>query len=320
MTRSYAAVLTAIWDNEAFQALDDVDQRTYLMLVSQSDISAAGVLALRVRRWAKYARNTSTDLDRLTGSLARLADARFIVVDADHEELLVRSFVRHDKGYSNPKRRPSIIAASQDTRSPIVRRALATELRRLGLPTGELSDDDQSDALPDSHTDSLSAPRDDHSIDDGLNTQANSLSDSHTDNVSAEDRVVVTQGPYLDRTPQPTTPNPVAAATTEEGRTPDAETALVDAVRAIRPEWSPRSIRRAIGHPDVLARSWRLVQPAMLAVARDADTQSPGRLPADGPWWRVGSLPKPLAAPCRTHQGQPAHNCALCRSEQLGAQ
>jgi hypothetical protein len=319
MTRTYAAVFTAIWDNEAFQALDDVDQRTYLMLVSQSDISAAGVLALRIRRWAKYSRNTSTDPDRLTGSLARLADARFIVIDTDHEELLVRSFVRHDKGYSNPKRRPSIIAASQDVRSPIVRRALAAELSRLGLPTGEL-DDDLSEGLSDSHPDSLSASRDDHSIDDGLNTQANSLSDSHTDRVSPSDRVVVTQGPYLDRTPQPTTPNPVAAATAEEERTPDEETALVDAVRTIRPEWSPRAIRRAIGHPDVLARPWRLVQPAMLAVARDADSQSPGRLSADGPWWRVGALPKPPPPTCPKHRGQPAHTCGPCRSERLGAE
>lgn len=316
MPRTYANVVTAIWDNEAFRQLDDVDQRTYLMLVSQSDISAAGVLAFRVRRWSRYARNTT--VESISGSLARLADARFIVIDAEHEELLVRSFVRHDKGYSNPKRRPAILTASQEVRSPIVRLALASELHRLGLPTGELADA-LADSHTDSHPDSLSDPRDDRSIEDGLNTQANSLSDSHTDSVSPEEGVVVIQGPYLGTpNPQPPTPNPAANAAPEEERTPEGETALVDAVRAVRAEWTPRSIRRAIEHPDVLARPWPLVQLAMLAVAGDATSQTPGRLPHDGPWWRVGPPPRPAAEPCRTHRGYPAHNCGLCRSEALG--
>ncbi|MFF5228432.1 hypothetical protein [Dactylosporangium sp. NPDC000521] len=287
MARSYANIVTAIWDNEAFRRLNAVDQRTYLMLVTQPDISAAGVLAITDRRWARYAADTT--IDDITGSLARLADTRFLVIDWDGDELLVRSFVRWDKGYTNPKRRMAIFAACREVRSPTVRRALAAELRRLGLPSGDLED------TPDSPSDSPSTPRDDQPIDAGLNTQEEGLSDSQSDaqsNGAGSVGTTGTTGSPTHHTPHSPTLQP-ASRLPEEERTAEAETALADAVRTIRPEWSARSIRRALSHPDVLDRPWSLVQAAMLAVAHDRTSQAPGRLPHDGPWWTPPRRPDP---------------------------
>ena len=61
--------------------------------------------------------------------------------------------------------------------------------------------------------------------------------------------------------------------------------ALVDEVREIRPEWSSRSIRRALAHPDVTERGWDRARRAMLAVAADPGSNQPGRLAHGGPWW-----------------------------------
>jgi hypothetical protein len=62
--------------------------------------------------------------------------------------------------------------------------------------------------------------------------------------------------------------------------------ALVADLRAIRPDWATASIERALGHPAVLDRPWPLVAAAAVDVARRPDTEQPGRLAQDGPWWR----------------------------------
>jgi hypothetical protein len=68
-------------------------------------------------------------------------------------------------------------------------------------------------------------------------------------------------------------------------RTPAAIAALVDAIRAIREDWSTRSVRRALDDQSVRERPWPLVCEAFAIMARDPETQYPGRLPGDGPWW-----------------------------------
>ena len=71
----------------------------------------------------------------------------------------------------------------------------------------------------------------------------------------------------------------------EDRDCPPGLDALVAEVRRIRPEWSSRSIRRALAHPDVVERGWDRARLAILAVAADPESQQPGRLCHDGPWW-----------------------------------
>jgi hypothetical protein len=91
-------------------------------------------------------------------------------------------------------------------------------------------------------------------------------------------------------TPPPTPPHDTApwptdeAPQAEEGEeTPDLE--LIRQVRDIRPDWTTGSITRALRHPDVRERPADLIPPALLALARDPNSQQPGRLRHDGPWW-----------------------------------
>jgi hypothetical protein len=209
MARSYANILTAIWREKDFINLDAPAQHCYLLLVTQSDISAAGTLALTPQRWAKLTKGQTARA--VSKAIETLAAARFVIVDRDTEELLVRSFIRHDKGYGNIKRRGAIRDAVWAIASPIIRGAVAHELNRLGLAdmASELTTDTASDRA--SHVASDRA------------------SDGHTQS----GRVVVTKPTLLD----PTTHNPQTAT-----RIPSHSTEPADAPRRatrIEPNYQP---------------------------------------------------------------------------------
>jgi hypothetical protein len=191
MAREYARIMTAIWRNAEFRALGETQQRAYLFLVTQPDISAAGVLALRVRRWADM--STSSTPDSLAQLLKELEAGRFIVVDWDAEELLIRSFIRWDGGFNNPKRKPVIIRDAEAVESARVRRALAAEFEKCDLPPLAL------DALPDSPSDRASHDEamgyEEPSAPEPIQVvfpQVDSLSDSASHSDAASDGVVVT--------------------------------------------------------------------------------------------------------------------------------
>src|SRR4051812_47234766 len=78
VTRSYAQIVTAIWRDDEFRALTVAEQHLYLLLTTQPDISAAGVLHLAVTRWAGRASDTKPD--DIVRTLDGLAARRFVVV------------------------------------------------------------------------------------------------------------------------------------------------------------------------------------------------------------------------------------------------
>jgi hypothetical protein len=146
MARSYGQIMSAIWNDPEFRAIDGAAQRVYLMLVTQSEITSAGTIALTVKRWSQYASDTPSDA--LSDALSRLEVGRFVVIDWENEELLVRSFVKWDGGANNEKRRPAIKAAANAVVSPKIRAVLKTELDKLHVPH------DIADSPSDSHPDS----------------------------------------------------------------------------------------------------------------------------------------------------------------------
>lgn len=229
MARDYARIMTAIWRNDEFRALDEASQRMYLLLVTQPDISAAGVLALRVRRWADM--SSSSSADSLVELLKALEVGRFIVVDWDAEELLIRSFIRWDGGFNNPKRRPVIIRDAAEVVSSSITRHLATEFKRCGIPTDPDSpppSPSRSDA--DSHVDSLSGgPSEINRVDLGDDPfpQVNSLSDSEPTNHG----VVVTYSSKESTTHNPEKSPP---ATPSAQAPPTAQTLIAEWIEGCR--------------------------------------------------------------------------------------
>src|SRR5882672_6518707 len=133
MARTYGNIVTAIWLDPEFCALSAGAQRTYFMLVTQPDIAACGTLALTRRRWSKTV--ATQERDDFPAWLTELERARYVLVDEDTEELLVRTFAKWDGGYKHSQRVQAVIATAESIRSPILRASIATELASLGVRT-----------------------------------------------------------------------------------------------------------------------------------------------------------------------------------------
>ncbi len=129
MPRREARVQVTIWSNSEFAALSQEDQRTYFLAFSQPGISLCGVLPMTLGRWAGMAADTTTD--SLRASIARLEAARFVVADYEKDELLVRSFLRHDGVWRNSKTRAGAMEQLKHIASPKIRASVDAEITRI---------------------------------------------------------------------------------------------------------------------------------------------------------------------------------------------
>ena len=122
----YGKIFKRVWGDADFKALTCQQQLLYLKLVSQTDISLAGVLTLATIRWAgQTAGVTDKDIAR---TLAELEAARFIVCDRETQEVLVRSYVRNDLGWRSSKTMKAVKAAVGRILSPRLRGVISAEL------------------------------------------------------------------------------------------------------------------------------------------------------------------------------------------------
>ncbi|MDG9701712.1 hypothetical protein [Streptomyces sp. DH37] len=136
MARGHGRILASIWEDEDFINLEEAEQRLYLFFISQPNLNHAGLLDLTLRRWARKARGlTVAELEK---RIATLEEARFVVVDDDTEELLIRSFVRNDGVWRMPRVMGAMVSGAMEISSKRLQRALLEEMDR--IPLEELSD------------------------------------------------------------------------------------------------------------------------------------------------------------------------------------
>lgn len=125
----YGKIYKRIWGDRDFKALPAEQQLQYFKLLSQTDISQAGVITLATTRWAGQTADTSTD--DIEQAIAGLEATRFVVVDRSTQEVLVRSYIRNDLGWRSPKTLRGIEFAIDRVLSPMLRGAIADELARI---------------------------------------------------------------------------------------------------------------------------------------------------------------------------------------------
>lgn len=131
MARSHARLLASIWEDDDFITLPPGAQRMYMFLISQRDLQHCGVIALRERRWSKKACGMTADGVRT--ELEVLAARRYVIIDDDAEELLVRSLMRRDKVYAQPNVFKAAADQIRAVSSREIRTVLLEELERLPL-------------------------------------------------------------------------------------------------------------------------------------------------------------------------------------------
>jgi len=137
MARSHGRIKVEIWGDGDFRALSRHAQRAYFMLLSQPQINNCGVLPYVPKKWAKLAANET--LAELTRSLAELHGSWFIVIDEDTDELLMRTFIHHDKIVEQPNLEKAAKREYLTIESERIRRVLADHYPHLfteGVPEG----------------------------------------------------------------------------------------------------------------------------------------------------------------------------------------
>lgn len=136
----HARIYCRIWDDDDWKALSPRGQWFYMLLASQANLNWAGVIDLTTKRWRQLASGASVD-QQVALAMDELEAARFIVVDRDTEELLVRSLMRVGKVAQQPNVLKAALRQAREVHSRPIRAALVGELRRLGHPDADATAD-----------------------------------------------------------------------------------------------------------------------------------------------------------------------------------
>jgi hypothetical protein len=119
-------VFTRIWVDDDWRALSARAQWCYVLVLSQPDLSYAGVIPYRPGRWARLAGGvTASGVEQ---AVAELETCRYVLVDRETGELLVRSFVRNDGVLRSPNLVKAMWNAYREIVSAPLREALDVEL------------------------------------------------------------------------------------------------------------------------------------------------------------------------------------------------
>lgn len=129
MAREYARVKVAIWADTDFRLLTDPAQALYFRLLSSPTMSLCGVADWRPNRIAALTAGMTPK--KVREAAAELTANGYIVTDDDTEEVLVRSFVRHDGLIKTPNIAAAMCKDYAGTASALLRGVIVHELLRL---------------------------------------------------------------------------------------------------------------------------------------------------------------------------------------------
>jgi hypothetical protein len=128
--RPFTKLYKSIWRDEEFTRLDGSAQRLYLLLISQPNVTLAGVLPLQPAKWARLAADATPET--VLADVAALDESCFTVTDDHTEELLVRTYMRtavleNKRPWTTQK---GVMRHCLQVESPLIRATLADQLER----------------------------------------------------------------------------------------------------------------------------------------------------------------------------------------------
>lgn len=129
MARTYARFKLTIWADQDFRDLSDTAQALYFRLVSSPTMSLCGVADWRPNRLAALTRGMTSEGVVLAAK--ELEEHGFVLADDATEEILVRTFVRHDGLIATPNIAASMVKDYAGTASARLRGVIVHELARL---------------------------------------------------------------------------------------------------------------------------------------------------------------------------------------------
>lgn len=197
MAREYARIKVSIWGDLDFRSLSTDAQHLYFLLLTSPSTNLAGVSDWRPARMSALALRWSAKKVRDAG--AELDDAGYIVIDDDTEEILIRSFVRHDGILKGPKTVTGMLRELHGVYSVKIISAVRAEIRRA------ISEDPSLKGI------------------EALSGFLDTPSDTKSDTPSAEhaESMPIPQPSTLNHNPQPTTLSPARLRAADVARSFD---------------------------------------------------------------------------------------------------
>lgn len=129
MARDRASIRIDMWADQDWRDLPGDAQRLYMQLLSHPTLSYAGVAEWRPGRLAAMASDVTEASIVKAGQM--LTERLFVVIDSTTEEVLVRSFVKHDGLMKQPKLVVSMTNAYAAVASKSIREVIAFEVQKL---------------------------------------------------------------------------------------------------------------------------------------------------------------------------------------------
>jgi len=129
MARDRATINTAIWTSDDYRDLDVAEQHMYKLLMTHPDMNYVGVVDWRPGRIA--AMTAGATAASVRAAAESLQAKRYVFIDDGTEEILVRSFLRHDGLLKQPKLSISMVNAYGAVASRNIRKVITHELQRL---------------------------------------------------------------------------------------------------------------------------------------------------------------------------------------------
>lgn len=129
MARDRANINTNIHTDQDWRDLTIAEQHLYWLLSTHPDLNYVGVVDWRTARLSAMAADATREGIQETAE--SLQEKRFVFIDEDTEEILVRSFMRHDGLLKQPKLSISMVNAYGAVASKYIREVVTFELQRL---------------------------------------------------------------------------------------------------------------------------------------------------------------------------------------------
>lgn len=129
MARDRANINTNIHTDQDWRDLTIAEQHLYWLLSTHPDLNYVGVVDWRTARLSAMAADATREGIQATAEA--LQEKRFVFIDEDTEEILVRSFMRHDGLLKQPKLSISMVNAYGSVASKYIREVVTFELQRL---------------------------------------------------------------------------------------------------------------------------------------------------------------------------------------------
>lgn len=127
MARSEARLQFGIW--RGLEPVTPGGRLMYVVLLTERTVNHSGIGAIRLDQWERSSGLSHSNMEKALDSLTR---ARHVLLDYTTGEFLIRTMIRNDNYESQPYLLKGALKDALLTESPLLRRELAGELRKLG--------------------------------------------------------------------------------------------------------------------------------------------------------------------------------------------